>query len=1435
MPKKSYNSTKVSAYVTQTSQVKSSNVFSDCLLCDGLHRLWKCESFIKKSVPDRAKFIQSKALCFNCFRTKHVARNCPSDNRCKIENCGKLHHSLLHNQERIRQDKPSDRNATSDTSTHVVNGSTDASILNSRKRVYLMIVPVNVTSSDGSHSVKTTALLDYGSNATLCKLSLMKKLKVKGKQDSFTISTVNGLHKQNGYRLHLNVKGLQESDEFMLEDVLAVESLPILSDGLPTKADIQSYRHLNGIDFPEIGNHEPELLIGADNYEALIIQDRRLGNKGQPAAVHTPLGWTLIGKDVSKVTNGMSINFANVERDVLCEQLQRMFNCDFSESDFTEEFAPSIEDTRALSIMENPICKVDGHYQMRLPWKCEEPQFPQRYKFAKKRLDYLKRKFQRDREYFDKYKEKIHEYIDNDYAKKIPEDHVPSDEKKIWYLPHHSTGEKFRLVFDCSFKVDNISLNNQVLQGPDHCSNLVGVLTRFRQEDIAFVCDIKGMFHQVKVHPDDWDSLRFLWYPNDDLSKEPEFYFMTRSLFGLTSSPSAAGYALKRAAIDNETNANIDVLNTVNNNFYVDDCLKSCDSSNCAIDTINQLDCLLSNVGFHLTKYRSNCRSVLSSISDIDKAKDSFLDLTLDKSYCSKTLGIMWNNVSDQFTVKVDIKPKPLTRRGCLSMISQIYDPLGMMQPFILPMKSLMQTLCAQDIGWDSPIPTRYEEIWQKWVNELPRLQEVSIPRCFKPPGFKTDHIELHTFCDASQVGYGAVSYLRMMSQNGVIHCSFVLGKSRVTPRKQITIPRLELCSAVLAVKLSRFVLKELEYKVNNVYYWTDSTSVLQYLSNTSARYHVFVANRVAQIHNSSSINQWRHVDTKNNPADVASRGLSPRCIDKAISWFNAPKFLWHSQEHWPKRPEVLPRIPENDPEVKTIINTNVNMEKDNVKSVLSMLMERYSDYGRLQRAIAWIIRFTKFCKAKYLHKVKFQDIGKLSVDELDYATHEILRITQRDVFSKQMKYLEMNNIEHKVPKSQLRKGQCQSLQNLCPFIEDDLMRIGGRLQHSLLPLHSKHQIILPQDHHVTRLLIKKYHEQEGHSGTLHVLAVIRERYWIIHGQSTVRSYLRKCLKCRMQRAKVGKQVMAPLPASRVTPGHPAYTWTGIDYMGPVIIKQGRSTIKRYVCVFTCMSSRAVHLEVSHSLETNSFLNALERFSSRHIMPKEIYCDNASTFVGAERELKAAIKSWNNDKLHNYMLNRGVKFIHSPPLASHQGGCWERIIRTVRKVLYALVGERVLDDEGLQTFLCIVERIINNRPITSSSDDAADSPPLTPKMLLTGQLDSSLSPGEFNRADGYRKSWKLVHRLADQFWSQWIKQYLPQLQARQKWLHPERNFKKGDLVLVVDENTKRGLWPKGIIRETFPDSNGHVRRVRVDTASSSFIRDIRKLCFLEEL
>nr|XP_039264589.1 uncharacterized protein LOC120340410 [Styela clava] len=537
-----YNSDKEPTYHDLYKFVNQSAILADTRLS----RLTAEQNLKNRNAMPKKSYNSTKV-------SEHVARNCPSDNRCKIENCGKLHHSLLHNQERIRQDKPSDRNSASDTSTHVVNGSTDASILNSRKRVYLMIVLVNVTSSDGSHSVKTTALLDYGSNATLCKLSLMKKLKVKGKQDSFTISTVNGLHKQNGYRLDLNVKGLQESDKFMLEDVLAVESLPILSDGLPTKADIQSYRHLNGIDFPEIGNHEPELLIGADNYEALIIQDRRLGNKGQPAAVHTPLGWTLIGKNVSRVTNGMSINFANVEKDILCEQLQKMFNCDFSESDFTES-----------------------------------------YKFAKKRLDYLKRKFQRDPEYLEKYKEKIHEYIDNDYAKKIPEDHVPSDEKKIWYLPHHSTGEKFRLVFDCSFKVDNVSLNNQVLQGPDHCSNLVGVLTRFRQEDIAFVCDIKGMFHQVEVHPDDWDSLRFLWYPNDDLSKE--FYFMTRSLFGLTSSPSAAGYALKRAAIDNETNANIDVLNTVNNNFYVDDCLKSCDSPNCAIDTINQLDCLLSNI-----------------------------------------------------------------------------------------------------------------------------------------------------------------------------------------------------------------------------------------------------------------------------------------------------------------------------------------------------------------------------------------------------------------------------------------------------------------------------------------------------------------------------------------------------------------------------------------------------------------------------------------------------------------------------------------------------------------------------------------------------------------------------------------------------------------------------------------------------------------------
>jgi len=324
---------------------------------------------------------------------------------------------------------------------------------------------------------------------------------------------------------------------------------------------------------------------------------------------------------------------------------------------------------------------------------------------------------------------------------------------------------------------------------------------------------------------------------------------LVHCLFGAKSSPSCASFALRKVADDNETHASPVTVLTVKRNFYVDNCLKSVKGVKEAIQLIKELSMLLKTGGFHLMKYLNNCREVLSAIDheDLDpRVKTLYLDNLFVDLPVNRTLGVFWNTENDEFEIKVELKQRPATRRGILSMTSQVFDPLGMVQLQILPAKKLMQRLCQLNLGWYDKIPTDLESQWTKWLHELPKLEAISIPRWFHPFS-ELNTVELHCFCDDSAVGYGAVCYLRLVFRSA-IHCSFVIGKSRVAPLKTVTIPRLELCAATIAVKLARLVRQELELTIDRTVFWTDSTSVLQYIMNTSCRFETFVANRLAII-----------------------------------------------------------------------------------------------------------------------------------------------------------------------------------------------------------------------------------------------------------------------------------------------------------------------------------------------------------------------------------------------------------------------------------------------------------------------------------------------------------------------------------------------------------------------------------------------------------
>ena len=275
--------------------------------------------------------------------------------------------------------------------------------------------------------------------------------------------------------------------------------------------------------------------------------------------------------------------------------------------------------------------------------------------------------------------------------------------------------------------------------------------------------------------------------------------------------------------------------------------------------------------------------------------------------------------------------------------------------------------------------------------------------------------------------------------------------------------------------------------------------------------------------------------------------------------------------------------------------------------------------------------------------------------------------------------------------------------------------------------------------------------------------------------------------------------------------------------------------MKRYGCLFICFTVRAIHIEVIHSMDTSSFINALQRFVCRRGQPKEITSDNGTNFVGAEREIRQSMKDWNQTKIHDYLHQRGIQWKFNPPAASHMGGIWERSIRTVRKVLCFVMKEQTVDDEALSTLMCIVEAIVNGRPLSVVSDDPKDLEPLTPNHLLLQRQGPSLPPGHFESTDSYcRRRWRQVQHLANVFWRRWVKEYLPTLHLRQKWLLPQRNLKPGDVVLIADENTPRYVWPMGRVTETYPGADGLVRTVKVQTKASSLVRPVVKLCLLEE-
>ena len=518
----------------------------------------------------------------------------------------------------------------------------------------------------------------------------------------------------------------------------------------------------------------------------------------------------------------------------------------------------------------------------------------------------------------------------------------------------------------------------------------------------------------------------------------------------------------------------------------------------------------------------------------------------------------------------------------------------------------------------------QHAKAWTEWKSDLHLLESVSVNRCLKVADFGSIRdVSLHCFSDASYCGYGQATYIRYVNEENKVCVSLAMAKSRVSPLKPTTVPRLELTAALLSCNIGNLVKSELDIAQLQDTYWIDNKVVLGYILNDARRFRIYVANRTRKIRDQTEKNQWRYISTVENPADDTSRGLSITDKDKVHRWFNGPQFLYYSEDRWPEAVPVED-TPNSDPEVK--VEIKVNACNATHCSLLSVIEERISDWHRQKRVLARVIRFGKKCL-----KENFPE--ELTIAELQNAELQLLKMIQK-------KYLgsELENL------NQGKKTRSSALAKLQPFTDQDgILRVGGRISNSDLEDKLKHPIILPKKG--CERIIEWYHQNIQHLGQTSTVNELRSNgYWLLSVNSQVRKVIFKCTRCRFLRGKLSEQQMASLPANR-TVVEPPFTHCGVDMFGPFFVKEGRSQQKRYGAIFTCFSLRAIHIETTINIDTDSFIQALRRFINRRGAVRSIRLDNGGNFIGCANEFSRELKNLDNSKISKFLTSKDCDWI----------------------------------------------------------------------------------------------------------------------------------------------------------------------------------------------
>lgn len=1405
-----------------------------------------------ESVSDRWAEAKKLKLCYRCLHKRGFRHRC-AYRPCGTGDCKGSHHPLLHSE------RPTEPEVTAvaveergeEVDNPEVVTTTRPHML---ERAYLKVIPICIKGPTGA--VDTYALLDEGSTVTLVEEQVAHAVGAIGPKEPFLIEGIAGaqINASTSRRVSLHITGRHSSKEHEVR-ARTINRLHLSPQTIDERI-VKQCQHLQEIAKDLIyENGTPTLLIGQDNWHIIVSKAVKSGAQGHPAASLTELGWVLHGSCETRAQHVHRVNKLEVKTDDKMEELMKSF-FDLDNIGIEPRRPQNDQNMRALAILEERSRRLpDGRFETGLLWRNESMVLPNNRETAVRRLYSIERKLDKSPALKEQYHKQMAHLLESGYAEEATE---PPQPGRTWYLPHFAvinpSKPKPRIVLDAAARTHGICLNDCLLTGPDLLQSLPGVLMRFRQREIAVTADIQEMFLRISIRKEDRDALRFLWRREEHRREVPPTEYRMRSvIFGAASSPCTAIFIKNKNAEEHRA-MYPEAAEAIAKNHYMDDYCHSFDTLEEAVRISSNVNHVHQQAKFYLQKWASNKPEVIKAVAP-EQVKQNEVELN-DSQTHEKTLGLVWKPHDDVLGFNLNLKrvsaevlngtTKP-TKREALRTIMSLFDPLGLVTPVIMPAKRLLQATWRLGVGWDDELPNELQAEWLEWLGHVQRLQHLSIARCY-PRYASATYREMHIFVDASSTACVAAVYWRVVTECTTVHLSLVMAKGKVAPLKTTSIPRLELQAAVLGCRLARTVEREHDLQPARRVFWTDSRTVLAWLRTGPRAYKPFVAHRLAEVEEETKIGEWRWVPTALNVADDATRG-TPIGFGHDHRWFRGPDFLYHPEESWPREPKPNPETTTGEERVATT--------RGQVR-IIDALPEaaRFSSWLRLVRATARVLQFIDLCRTR--HATATGRIKRTCQDNDDPDWRgaapssrppvprprakppgsTVCHITLEAHHVKAAERLWWRTVQEESFGDDLRRlrqhlpsTKDSPLRELSVFEDrEGVLRLKSRIDAAMeLPEERRQPPVLHGDHAYTRLYITWVHRKNHHAGTETVVNEIRSHLWVLRLRPTTRTIVRSCVTCRKLRARPATPATGDHPITRLAHHQRPFTYVGLDYFGPYTVTVGRKHEKRYVALFTCLTTRAVHLEVAGSLSTDSAIMALRRMMARRGCPTEIHSDNGTNLRGADAELQKAALQATKDEASIH----AVTWRYIPPGAPFMGGAWERMVQCIKRALAATLNERHPSEEVLTTLLLEAEYTVNNRPLTPVSTSPDDLEALTPLHFILGGPARVPLPGSFTDRDLMAKQrWRHSQRLADIFWARWIKEYAPLLQHRREPCSQGIPPQVGDIVLLVDETMPRNSWIKGRVTGVHPGRDGVVRVVDVMTKTGLRRRATKKIVVL---